>query len=105
MTYIKKTIAKTRLNVNKSYEGEPLEIKVQRLVQNKEPLDGSVPLTYQERAEGVNPAYNIKTDKWEVAAEAMDRATKEKILRRADRIKAAKEAEKGTQAEGGEESA
>lgn len=82
MGYRKNKISKTYLAVNQSYEGESLEYKIQRLVKNKEPLDGSVPLTYTERKDGVRPEMNIRTDRWEIAAAAMDKAHKSKIAQR-----------------------
>lgn len=61
---------KTSIRVNTSKEGEMLEIKVRRIVTNKEPIKDGAPLVYQERKDGINPDYNIRTDRWEVAAEA-----------------------------------
>ncbi len=54
------------------YEGEPIEIKVERIMQNKEPIKDGAPEIYTERKEGVIPAYNIRTCRFEIAAEAMD---------------------------------
>lgn len=82
MTYVLKGIKKSGLKVNESYEGESLPIKIQRLIKNKEPLDGTVPLTYTERKDGVKAEYNIRTDRWEIAAEAMDKVTKSNIAKR-----------------------
>lgn len=81
-------VNKTSIAVNESYEGETLETKIQRLVQNKEPMDGSVPLTYTERKDGVQPQYDIRTDRWEIAAEAMDTYTKSIIAQRDNKGKA-----------------
>lgn len=91
------------MRVNESYEGESIEYKIQRLVKNKEPLDGSVPLTYTERKDGVKPELNIRTDRWEIAADAMDKVSKSNIAKRdnkgekpnkGDEIKPSGEAEK-----------
>lgn len=81
-------IRKKGLKTNDSYEGESLPIKIQRLVKNKEPLDGTVPLTYTERKEGVRPEMNIRTDRWEIAAEAMDKVTKSNLAKRDNKGKA-----------------
>lgn len=70
------------MKVNESYEGECIEHKIQRLVKNKEPLEGSVPLTYTERKDGVLPQYDIRTDRWEIATEAMDKVAKSIIAKR-----------------------
>lgn len=88
MSYKIRKYSKKGLRVNESYEGETLEIKIQRLVKNKEPLEGSVPLTYTERKEGVRADTNIRTDRFEIAAEAMDKVTKSNYAKRAERVKA-----------------
>ena len=59
-----------------SYVAETIEQKVRRIVNNKEPIKDGSPLLYQERKDGVQPSYNIKTDRWDVAVEAMDKVTK-----------------------------
>jgi hypothetical protein len=53
-------------------EGETLEQKIERIVANKEPITDGAPEVFTERKEGVLSAYNIRTDRWEVAASAMD---------------------------------
>ena len=58
---------------NVGYEGETIETKVARIVQNKEPITDGAPLVYTEKADGVRPEFNIRTDKWDVAQEAMDK--------------------------------
>lgn len=70
------------LRRNVTYEAESLEVKVQRLMKNKEPIPGERPLIYTERKDGVLKAYNIRTDRWEIAAEAMDVVTKSRIAQR-----------------------
>jgi len=74
--YKKVTYAKTDLNVNKSTEGETLEQKIERILDNKEPIKDGAPLIYTDRKDGVQPGYNIKTDRWEVAIDAMDKVSK-----------------------------
>lgn len=96
----KHIIRKQYLVVNNSYEGETLEYKIQRLVKNKEPLEGSVPLTYTERKEGVRAETNIRTDRWEIATEAMDKVQKSNIAKRAN--KGEKPATEKPSGEGGE---
>jgi hypothetical protein len=63
----------TTLNVDQSYEGETLEEKINRIVNNNEPIKDGAPLIYQERADGVQPEYNIRTDRFEIAVDAMDK--------------------------------
>ena len=73
---------KTTLSVNTSYIGETIEEKVDRIINNKEPIKDGAPLIYTERKDGVLPDYNIRTDRFDVAIDAMDRVSKDKIAKR-----------------------
>ena len=53
-------------------DGESLENKVRRITENNEPITDGAPTIYANREDGVLPAYNIRTDRWEVAQQAMD---------------------------------
>lgn len=55
----------------KTYTGESIEEKVNRLVNNKEPIEDTAPLIYTERKDGVRPEFDIRTDKWDIALSAM----------------------------------
>lgn len=79
---IKTKIIPTKLIVNNSYEGETIETKIRRIVNNKEPIHDGAPLVYTERNEGVKPEYNIRTDRWEIAVDAMDAVTRTEIAKR-----------------------
>lgn len=64
----------TQLKVNEHYVGETIEKKIERMISNKEPLTGDgAPPIYTERKDGVIPAYNIRTDRFEIAIEAGDK--------------------------------
>lgn len=53
-------------------QGESIETKVKRITENNEPITDGAPIIYTKRDDGVLPAYNIRTDRWEVAQQAMD---------------------------------
>ena len=55
-------------------EGERLELKIDRMTQNNEPIGDSAPLIYTPRKDGVIAAYDIRTDKWDIALEAMQKS-------------------------------
>nr|WAE43674.1 MAG: hypothetical protein [Microviridae sp.] len=86
------------------YEGETIEEKVRRIIEDHEPLeDEGVQTLYSARGEGVLAETNIRTDRWDLAAEAMDIATKAKEAQRADKeakAKLSKEAKEGMNKEG-----
>lgn len=52
--------------------GESIESKVRRITENNEPITDGAPIIYTNRDDGVLPAYNIRTDRWEVAQAAME---------------------------------
>lgn len=53
-------------------DGENIEDKVRRITENNEPITDGAPIIYTNRDDGVLPAYNIRTDRWEIAQQAMD---------------------------------
>lgn len=69
-------IRKGLLFVNESSEGERIEDKVYRITKNNEPIKDGAPIIYTERNEGVLAGYNIRTDRFEVALDAMDAVNK-----------------------------
>jgi hypothetical protein len=72
----------TTIRLNTSYQGERIEQKIQRIVNNKEPITDGAPIIYTERKEGVQPQYNIKTDRWEIALDAMTTVSKTQTAKR-----------------------
>ena len=88
--YKVKKADKTSLKVNTSYEGESIEEKVQRIVNNKEPISDTAPLIYQERKDGIDPSTDIRTDRFEVAVEAMDKVSASKIAKREAKLEGIK---------------
>lgn len=83
-----KKVKKQRGNINgigrstEQLEGESIEDKIKRIVNNKEPIKDGAPLIYTDRKDGVKEAYNIRTDRFEVAINAMDKVNKAKIAKR-----------------------
>lgn len=67
--------------------GETIENKVKRLVENKEPIKDGAPIIYTERKDGVDPAHNIRTDRWEIATDMMTRLLKTKEAKREELAK------------------
>lgn len=82
------TPTRTRLHINKCKEGEPLEQKLERMIANKEKMQGDTPIIFTERAKGVEPQYNIRTDRMEVAVDATTKVKKSYQARREEAAKA-----------------
>lgn len=64
-----------------TYEGESIEIKVSKLIENNEPITDGAPIIFTEKKDGVLPQYDIRTDKWDIAQSAMDLANASKIAK------------------------
>ena len=67
-----------RIQSVETQEGETIETKVARIVQNKEPITDGAPIIFTEKKDGVLPAYNIRTDRFDIALEAMDKIGRSK---------------------------
>ena len=69
------------------YEGETIEKKVARITLTNEPITDTAPIIYTEKKDGVLPAYNIRTDRFDLAIDAMDKIEMERIAKK-NQIKA-----------------
>lgn len=80
--YNAKKADKTTMKVNNGYIGETIEKKVRRIVNNKEPITDGAPLIYTERKDGVQPEFDIRTDRFEIAIDAMDAVARTRVAKR-----------------------
>lgn len=76
----------TTLEVNESLEGETIEEKMERVINNNEPIEDGAPIIYTERKDGVQAEYNIRTDRFDLAVDATDIISRDKIAKRESRI-------------------
>lgn len=72
---------------NESYEGERIEQKIERIVDNNEPIQDGAPLIFTERKDGVKPEFDIRTDRFEIAIDAMDVVSKTTRAKRENVVK------------------
>jgi hypothetical protein len=63
-------------------EGETIEQKIRRITNNNDPIKDGAPLMYTDRKDGVKPEYDIRTDRFEIALDAMDKVSKTNIAKR-----------------------
>ena len=75
-------------------DGESIETKVRRITENNEPITDGAPIIYTNRDDDVLPAYNIRTDRWEVAQQAMDAINQANIAKSKNYGKVKEEQEK-----------
>lgn len=87
---------KTGLRVNQSYVADTLETKIEKMMSSKEDIGQTSGLIYTERSAGVPASMNIRTDRWEIAVEAMDKVAGSYQARRENKPEAkAVEVKKG----------
>ena len=60
-------------------EGETLIEKIQRIMDENEPLKDGAPLIYTPKQAGVRADCDIRTDKWDIAMKAMNRVNEHKL--------------------------
>ena len=60
---------------NITYQAEPREVKLRKIISGEanNMEDGVFPTIYTEKKDGVLPEYDIRTDRFEVAIDAMDK--------------------------------
>lgn len=101
--YKKVKFEKTSLEINESVEGERIEKKIERLLNNDEGIDseGSKEPLYTSREMGVIPEYDIRADKFEAmidetekVTEAMRNGNKKRAEERANKSKKIQEKDK-----------
>lgn len=56
--------------------GESIEEMLRRATENKEAIEARDPMLYTPKADGVRPEYNIRTDRQEIALDAVDKFSK-----------------------------
>lgn len=62
-------------NPDLTYEAEPREVKLRKIISGEASNmeDGVFPTIYTEKKDGVRPEYDIRTDRFEVAINAIDK--------------------------------
>lgn len=62
-------------NPNLTYQAEPREVKLRKIIngESNDMEDGVFPTIYTEKKNGVQPEFDIRTDRFEVAIDAIDK--------------------------------
>lgn len=60
---------------NLAYQAEPREVKLRKIIngESNDMEDGVFPTIYTEKKDGVQPEFDIRTDRFEVAIDAIDK--------------------------------
>ena len=58
-----------------TYQAEPREVKLRKIIsgESNDMEDGVFPTIYTEKKDGLRPEYDIRTDRFEVAIDAIDK--------------------------------
>lgn len=101
-----KKINKIRVNnfkgmIEITEKGETLIKKIQRILDENEPLTDGAPIIYTPKQAGVRQDCNIRSDKWVIAMDAMDRVNSYKLNEYLKKGETEKPKETETQTEGG----
>lgn len=83
----KELYVKTCITRIPTEQGESIEEMVRRATENNEPISATAPMIYTEEADGVRPEYDIRTDRNELALEAIDKYQKSQIAKGTPQIK------------------
>lgn len=60
---------------NLTYQAEPREVKLRKIIngESNDMEDGVFPTIYTEKKDGVKPEFDIRTDRFEIAIDAIDK--------------------------------
>lgn len=60
---------------NLTYQADPREVKLRKIIngESNDVEDGVFPTIYTEKKDGVQPEFDIRTDRFEVAIDAIDK--------------------------------
>lgn len=82
MYRIKKELkSKTTIKRNSSVEGETIEKKIRRIMMQGEAIEDGAPLIFVEEKDGVPHETNIRTDRFDLAVEALDSLTRDSLAK------------------------
>ena len=64
-----------------TYETESQIQKLRRIIENKEPIKNEAPTIYTPKSKGVMPEHDIRTDRFEIAREALEKVSRAEAQR------------------------
>lgn len=82
---------RTKIKCNEGFEGTSIEREIEKLIEDKTAIEATSPIIYTERKDGVQPQYDIRTDRFDIALEAMTKVAGSYRAKREEAIKAREE--------------
>lgn len=80
-----------------TYEAEYIEQKVARITESNEPITDGAQMIYTNAKDGVIKAYDIRTDKWDIAQDAMNSVNKQRSIDASNALRGLNEAKTKTE--------
>lgn len=84
--YKKPKYGKSQLIAINTVEGITLEDRIERMLNNNEPIKDISEQIFTERKDGVLPEYNPRTDRWDIAIEATDKISMTQLAKRQEKM-------------------
>lgn len=85
--YKKAKYGRSQIVQIKEDKGITIEERIERMLNNNEPVKDIADTIFTERKDGVLPEYNPRTDRWDIAIEATDKITTDNLARRKELMK------------------
>lgn len=102
---------RSTMNVTNESKGYTIEERIERILNQNEPIKDVTEQIFTERKDGILPEYNPRTDRWDIAIEATDKISKDNLAKRQEAMQTmAENSKKGdkntsqTEAQSGENS-
>lgn len=73
---------KTQIHRVPREQGESIEEMIRRCTESNEPIESTAPMIYTEEAAGVQPQYDIRADRFDIALDAVDKYQKSEAARK-----------------------
>lgn len=73
---------KTQIHRVPREQGESIEEMIRRCTESNEPIESTAPMIYTEEAAGVQPQYDIRADRFDIALDAVDKYQKSETARK-----------------------
>lgn len=73
MTKFKNTKTETAIKGIVPFETESMTQKLRKITETNQPIKEEMPTIYTEKKDGVMPAYDIRSDRFEIAREALEK--------------------------------
>lgn len=90
-TYKQNNVRRSSMKSVEMSEGMTIERTVELFMNNQTDIERQSPLIYTERKDGIMAGFDIRTDRFEIAIEAMDKSAKSMTAKRQSKMEVVKE--------------